>query len=839
MKKVLFILLLLSVNLFPQKLTTSAPTRLDLSHYYTDDLHIEIAVLDDSGDGFDFTGYTGTFNLKRDESTSAALKSFSVSFTDSIIVIDIDADSLTFLRAPRLLYYSLLLTYSGAPKTWLAGKFDYSVRPSDSQISSLTLAYSTTDLSLTIYGVSSFKDVLSDSLDDIRADHDTLATDVNQNAADIAAHRNIIDSLVAENYRLRNGDRVITNVSITEGDVIATDITLNQGVATDGAFLYVTPTHNTIEKRSLSDYTLIKSKTYVGLVGGLYYADGYIYTGAGTYTAPPNSSYITVLDTGLNLIETKDISAYCNYGINAIVKIGDIIYVGEAATNDPGYRKWYAFDKDFNYINEVYSSYTTTEKDAYQDATVVDGYIWTTDHLGYIIVFMVDEYGLFKKIYEINMARDSYEGIEYLNGEFILWSDLQDKILKKTIGYGYKSTGAIDSIAALTDNYYGVKFNADAFYFERTGKTRYAPVGEKPAEDLLDVHRLMKRCVVSDDGNLVYYLNPSNSNLKMNDSTANLDGTDGQVMVEIKKFYYQWDFDENGNFELNISKQPLYGFKVYPSFLDINGKEIESVYIGAYQAQLYDASAGTYIGNATNTYASGDMLASISGVKPHTNESRVEFRAAAAARGAGWQQLDYYLMTMIQILYLTEYANYDIQTTISKGNTQFAVSGYNVGVSGKSNSIGNYSSGQFTVGGDTSDYASYRGLENIYGTVWQHIDGASIYADGAGANTLYTTTHSSYFADGTADYHKVVGYLPNTINYGRSVINYSFIPEQVIGISSYMSDRFFPPTAEGWTVLTWGGASYHNLYAGLFCYATDRAASFAINTTGARLCFVP
>jgi hypothetical protein len=187
MKKVLFIILLLSVNLFPQKLTTSAPTRLDLSHYYTDDLHIEIAVLDDSGDGFDFTGYTGTFNLKRDESTSAALKSFSVSFTDSIIVIDIDADSLTFLRAPRLLYYSLLLTYSGSPKTWLAGKFDYSVRPGDSQISSLTLAYSTTDLNLSIYGVSTFKDILSDSLDYIRADHDTLASDVIQNAADIAA----------------------------------------------------------------------------------------------------------------------------------------------------------------------------------------------------------------------------------------------------------------------------------------------------------------------------------------------------------------------------------------------------------------------------------------------------------------------------------------------------------------------------------------------------------------------------------------------------------------------------------------------------------------------------
>jgi hypothetical protein len=222
MKNLLIIFLLFTVYLFPQKLTTSAPTRLDLYHYYTDDLHLEITVLDDNGNGFDFTGYTGTFNLKRDESTSAALKSFSVSFSDSIIIIDIDTDSLTFLRAPKLVYYTLLLTHSGAPKTWLAGKFEYSVRPGDSQISSLTLAYSTTDLSLTIYGVSTFKDILSDSLNWVRDTtqaafdsleqrtiaHDTLKTDVTQNAADIAAledttdeHRNILDSLVNENYQ--------------------------------------------------------------------------------------------------------------------------------------------------------------------------------------------------------------------------------------------------------------------------------------------------------------------------------------------------------------------------------------------------------------------------------------------------------------------------------------------------------------------------------------------------------------------------------------------------------------------------------------------------------------
>jgi hypothetical protein len=243
MKNLLIIFLLFTVYLFPQKLTTSAPTRLDLYHYYTDDLHLEIAVLDDSGDGFDFTGYTGTFNIKRDESTSAALKTFSVSFTDSIIIIDVDSDSLTFLRAPKLVYYTLLLTHSGVPKTWLAGKFDYTVRPSDSQISSLSLAYSTTDLSLSIYGVSTFKDVLSDSLDYIRDSidtrmlykdstgtyftkfqGDTVKADVNQNAADIAALDNSIDTLTQSAYDsvavLRDA---VDSLAITKGEINVKD----------------------------------------------------------------------------------------------------------------------------------------------------------------------------------------------------------------------------------------------------------------------------------------------------------------------------------------------------------------------------------------------------------------------------------------------------------------------------------------------------------------------------------------------------------------------------------------------------------------------------------------
>ena len=51
------------------------------------------------------------------------------------------------------------------------------------------------------------------------------------------------------------------------------------------------------------------------------------------------------------------------------------------------------------------------------------------------------------------------------------------------------------------------------------------------------IHEAMRRCVVRDDKTVAYYLDPNDSNLKADGSPSDLTGTDGQVMVEIRKFY--------------------------------------------------------------------------------------------------------------------------------------------------------------------------------------------------------------------------------------------------------------------------------------------------------------
>jgi hypothetical protein len=50
---------------------------------------------------------------------------------------------------------------------------------------------------------------------------------------------------------------------------------------------------------------------------------------------------------------------------------------------------------------------------------------------------------------------------------------------------------------------------------------------------------------LNDDGTVNYYLNRTDSTKKADGSAAVLDGTDGQVMVEIPEFWIKFETDGN------------------------------------------------------------------------------------------------------------------------------------------------------------------------------------------------------------------------------------------------------------------------------------------------------
>ena len=201
-------------------------------------------------------------------------------------------------------------------------------------------------------------------------------------------------------------------------------VPINQGIATDGQYLYVSPDHNTIEKRDIRDFKLLKSATYPDKIGGLFYDSitGEILTGSGQYVTG-GGAFISRIDRNdLRMIETIDISRYTEQGVNAVVRVGDRIYVGETAVaSDAKPKSWYLFSSDFKFIGKAYSHASDKGRYNWQDATLYNGKIYATDHKGFVFAFKILSNGKLRSLGSYNSMGKFPEGITNLGGRFFMW----------------------------------------------------------------------------------------------------------------------------------------------------------------------------------------------------------------------------------------------------------------------------------------------------------------------------------------------------------------------------------------------------------------------------------
>jgi len=277
-------------------------------------------------------------------------------------------------------------------------------------------------------------------------------------------------------------------------------------------------------------------------------------------------------------------------------------------------------------------------------------------------------------------------------------------------------------------------------------------------------------------------------------------------------------------------------------------------YIGAYEGIGWDQGTTAYVdcgtGHADN-WAGGaidlanDKLGSVSGKAPMMDETRAEFRAIALNRGVGWRQQDFYLVSAIQLLYITEYASWNSQSVIGMGRTGLTggtwVKDSYIGVTGKSNGSGNATA---NTGGNTNDaYMSYRGIENFYGNIWKWVDGFNIN-DGI----PYVSNVETDFADDTdTNYYRLEDTggsgitLPQVTNdYQKTLeqIKDGFLPSAVgdgATSSTYITDYYYQ--AAGWRVATLGGYAHDGLSAGVADWYLLYAAACDRIYIGGRLCF--
>ena len=357
----------------------------------------------------------------------------------------------------------------------------------------------------------------------------------------------------------------------------------------------------------------------------------------------------------------------------------------------------------------------------------------------------------------------------------------------------------------------------------------YTQLGSATNHSALPIQSKMRRCLLADDGTVNAYLHEATSLFLSNGNTADLTGAGGQVMVEIPKFYYKHSMSGNVH-SWEISEMPLSGYAVHPAFLK-NGVEVDHRYFGAYEA----SSASSTMGSA-------------SGTTPAASKTRTTFRTEASARGTGWRQVEYYLHSAIQLLYLVEYQDFNSQEMIGEGRTTLSGGSWDtssyIGISGKSNADGNgtNSNDSSTLGGDA--YMTYRGIENWYGNMWEMRDGWTVNDVSASQLIMYATNNDADFADTgstnmTVIYDDTSPHASGGYISGLADISNGFIGNAMSGASNtYVGDYYWQYAGgSGWSLPVVGANAANGSRAGAFTLGVDAASSHSYVHMSSRLAF--
>ena len=298
-----------------------------------------------------------------------------------------------------------------------------------------------------------------------------------------------------------------------------------------------------------------------------------------------------------------------------------------------------------------------------------------------------------------------------------------------------------------------------------------------------------------------------------------LDGTDGQVVVEVPAFSVRYGF-LNGvhtrEVHLGCSDSLIaQGFQPHPAFIKTDGTYKDAFYIGAYHT-YDDAGTGSSVSGQTNT----------------RSQTRATFRTEAEARGTGWHVLSYLELAAIQTLLVCEFRDYNSQKVI--GNGSDAGTTYGV-TTGQSDGDGNHSVNSTDNVSDADDYMAYRGIENLYGRAWQFVDGINVYE-----RVVYLTNDQTAFADNTADGYEFYAQVPTgSSSYQKELHPLAdvFLPSVVTGASdtTYLGDAFW--TSTGWRVALVGGPSNAGAQDGAFCLTLYVDSGYSSSSVGSRLAY--
>lgn len=406
------------------------------------------------------------------------------------------------------------------------------------------------------------------------------------------------------------------------------------------------------------------------------------------------------------------------------------------------------------------------------------------------------------------------------------------------------------------ESLYIAKFEWDSL----TSSPAASTVNTVPSLVTGSLYDMIRGCVLNANGTVNYYLNPTDWAQKFGGGSSNLTGTDGNVMVEVPKFYYR-TIRVGNIYTWEVSPVQLPGFTIHPAFIK-DGVIVNARYYGAYAACVYDVSATAYLSglNYDNndgangvgvdvTASTGDKLASVKGIYPMVGLTRAEFRTIASNVGTGWRQLDFTLCSAVQMLYLVEKQSFYSQNILGAGNTNgsyLASSGNQSDsphtIAGAGDSIANGSTDTTSGAGVSAkpgtSFMKYRGIENFYGNCWNWADG--ILVNDVATGNVYIGNTSANWSDSdgtgmtlvTSSYPTASSYVTDFLPAGPY-----FLASNSSGGSSstYATDYQYKSDSADRVVAVGGGADA--AAAGAFCVSAVYASSDARRNFGGRLAY--
>lgn len=287
----------------------------------------------------------------------------------------------------------------------------------------------------------------------------------------------------------------------------------------------------------------------------------------------------------------------------------------------------------------------------------------------------------------------------------------------------------------------------------------------------------------------------------------------GNKFIRIPKFYIHKE-NTAGKLAIRISKEPIAGGYLPHCFYDhVANKELPHIDVGKYLASLS---------------SDGKRLESKSGVTPLNTRNITDFRNLAKANGSGYQQLDIHVIDVLQCLFHVEFATL---------NSQSIHPGYTGGTEAKlTGGTDNVVAASGATGAGNTHQFKYRGVEDLWGNLYQFVDGVNINDHQAWVCNDARVYASNVFAD---PYEKL-GYVNLNVNSWVSEMGYD--PKHPYaqlptkgggGTTTYYADHYYQEV--GQRIARFGGFWSAGTNAGLSFWSLSGSSAAASSSLGGRL----